>query len=85
MRTKFNTSLRTKFRAENKVSQRVPHEVSLKASTGAATLPGSAIRSPRNMLEAQSAQPAMVNLGPLLTLLTMSRHRSRRIALVGRN
>ena len=36
------------------------------------------IRNAKDALEAQASQPAMVNLGPLLTLLTMLRYRPRR-------
>ena len=65
-------------RKENKVSRRIASEVSPKTSAGATTAPGAVIRSARDALEAQSSQPAMVNLGPALTLLTMLRHRPRR-------
>jgi hypothetical protein len=53
-------------------------EGSRKESGDTTTLPGAVIRSAEDAAEAQSDQPVMVNLGPMLTLLTMLRRRTSR-------
>jgi hypothetical protein len=53
-------------------------EGSRKESGDTTTLPGAVIRSAEDATEAQTDQPVMVNLGPMLTLLTMLRRRTSR-------
>jgi hypothetical protein len=48
------------------------------ANVDTTALPGAVIRSAAEALEAHSSQPAMVKLGPMLTLLMMSRSRGSR-------
>ena len=58
---------------ENKASQR--HQVSHPKRADAPTAPGAVIRDAAAAMNGQPSQPAMVNLGPVLALLTMLRNR----------
>ncbi|MGA3054607.1 MAG: hypothetical protein ABSD63_10400 [Candidatus Korobacteraceae bacterium] len=54
-------------RFEDKVSRHIEDEASRKLSGDTTTLSGAVLRSAEDAAEAQSDQPAMVNLGPMLS------------------
>jgi hypothetical protein len=70
------SSRQAKF--EDKASRHVEDKGSRKVSGGTRTLSGAVIRSAEDAAEAQSDQPAMADLDPMLGLLKMLRSRSPR-------
>jgi len=65
-------------RADDKALPRANHGVLRKESGDAPAMPGVVIRSVRDAMKAQCSQPAIVNLGPMVALLTMLHSRRPR-------
>ncbi len=63
---------------DDQVSRHASQKTPWKKSSDTPTTPGVIIRNVRDAMKAQCSQPAIVNLGPVLALLTMLRSRQPR-------